>query len=428
MNAPPLAGLRTGVPPAFDESSRNNQDRAANADVFEAALSRFDRATAAGRAGEAAAEDSDATNEQGASGRDDVAADDDAISAGVNCPGIGVFCVRDSNMQRPASPGDAASPPLAPATPKSARASWGLERSSGASLAASSADGAGGESPSAESPNPEPHAVGLDDASAKPVSPGRLRISTQFASPSFARALAHGAPSRGPAGDLAAALRAEEPASAMQTEPASGASDPAPQTATVKLTVASFETHFPVAVANFLGGRPASLHADPSSPGQVAVDPTPSPASVQRGDSPVKVLTFEMEPAMVGPIQIRMKISRSRVELQMAAGTSDALSLLEGSRKQLSAAIAGTGYEIDSILIQVSPALTPSGNISGEGLDDPSGSSNAGGSREFSGRDDGSAGDPGSGSRPQGSPQGHKGDGGRSLRSAGGARVSGWYL
>jgi len=72
----------------------------------------------------------------------------------------------------------------------------------------------------------------------------------------------------------------------------------------------------------------------------------------------LKILTFEVEPATLGAISVRMKVTQSRIEIRMEA-QSDVAPVLLQAREALSTAIGDKGLILDSYEVGVLPPTPP---------------------------------------------------------------------
>jgi hypothetical protein len=125
----------------------------------------------------------------------------------------------------------------------------------------------------------------------------------------------------------------------------------------IAIKAASFETDFPAAIAHQLSISPGGSNIDErGTQNTLAASAEARTIGFAKHEPPTKILTFELEPASLGAVAVRMKIMRSRVELQINVETADALSLLTNCRDKLSQAIGAGGHEVASVSILVSSA------------------------------------------------------------------------
>jgi flagellar hook-length control protein FliK len=123
------------------------------------------------------------------------------------------------------------------------------------------------------------------------------------------------------------------------------------------MTITSLETHFPAVLANTIIAQ-----APPSPAGEqrtVSIHIAPNSAAAEqpyKPDVPMRVLTIALEPASLGAVTVRMKMSGSNIDLDIKVESVDALQSLTNTRDQLVDAIKATGCAVDSCTIQVGSA------------------------------------------------------------------------
>ncbi|WP_424363512.1 hypothetical protein [Methylocystis parvus] len=90
---------------------------------------------------------------------------------------------------------------------------------------------------------------------------------------------------------------------------------------------------------------------------------SPAPARQEA----LKILKFDVEPAAMGPISVRMKITQSRIEIRMDAQSAAAPALME-AREALSATIGDRGLTLDAYEVRVlaAPQSTTTPDASAE--------------------------------------------------------------
>lgn len=108
--------------------------------------------------------------------------------------------------------------------------------------------------------------------------------------------------------------------------------------------------------------------------------PETSPALSQPEESPIssssrvdpkdihktqKIITFRLEPAHLGHLNIRMRIAAASVEIEISSGESSVINALQGVREKLDEALTAKGYRLDTLNLQTFPVQTVSqGNSS----------------------------------------------------------------
>lgn len=124
----------------------------------------------------------------------------------------------------------------------------------------------------------------------------------------------------------------------------------------IKIHVSELETHLPIVVMNALPERPQELPR-PETP--VESRPLETP---EQQKAPVKILKFELEPGTLGGISVRLRVSHSRVDIQIAAENPSTSALLIDTRDALGSAIGEKGLRLHSYEVVNMPAApaTPS--------------------------------------------------------------------
>jgi hypothetical protein len=124
--------------------------------------------------------------------------------------------------------------------------------------------------------------------------------------------------------------------------------------ATAVLSVASFETHFPAAIAQLLPATPSEA-ADAAQSAAMTAEHLAALAAKPQQQA-IKTISFQLSPDAYGAIDVRMRIVNSRVELQLDASTPQGQALLRESREKLAEAVGASGYAVDVLRIGVSAA------------------------------------------------------------------------
>lgn len=124
--------------------------------------------------------------------------------------------------------------------------------------------------------------------------------------------------------------------------------------APIALHVTSLETHLPSALAHEAmklapaDGEGVSLAARDFDPR--ALNPREAAA--------VKILTFELEPATLGALVVKMRMAQTHVEIEIEAQSSAALSHLHELREKMTTAVGATGCVVDALEIRIAPSLS----------------------------------------------------------------------
>lgn len=121
--------------------------------------------------------------------------------------------------------------------------------------------------------------------------------------------------------------------------------------------IQSLETHFPVVLSNMLVAQARQIFdlGDKEKP-IVNIDIAPSTTVVdsrQPSTGAIKLLTIELEPASLGAVTVKMKMSRSGIDMQIRVESTEALRALDTTRDKLVDAMQSTGCAVDSCTIQV---------------------------------------------------------------------------
>ncbi len=136
----------------------------------------------------------------------------------------------------------------------------------------------------------------------------------------------------------------------------------------IQIRVSEIVTHLPAVVAQALiapsGEEAAGGSAAPMA-GPVIAPPTEKPAE------PLKILRFQVEPASLGAITVRMRVTHARVEIALDADSPRTSALLLEARDQLTSAIGEKGMTLDSFRVGLNPpaGALPAGQEGG-GADD----------------------------------------------------------
>jgi hypothetical protein len=131
--------------------------------------------------------------------------------------------------------------------------------------------------------------------------------------------------------------------------------------APIRIHVNELQTHFPVVIANTLNA--ASTETNPSEAilTRNAVDPG------EPLRSPLKILKFELEPAALGSIEVTMRVTHTRVDIQIAADNPSTSALLVDTREALGQAVADTGMSLQSYEVALNVAPPSSGAADTQG-------------------------------------------------------------
>jgi hypothetical protein len=144
------------------------------------------------------------------------------------------------------------------------------------------------------------------------------------------------------------------------------ATEAAPETIE-NVTIHSLETYFPVVLSNMIAAG-VSIASEPgqSAGGEqrsarIHIGPTSLVArATQQMAAPIKILTIQLEPESLGNVTVKMKMSRSNVDLHISVDSHDALRALGASHDKLVEAIQSTGYSVHSYTVETGAAAPAS--------------------------------------------------------------------
>lgn len=128
------------------------------------------------------------------------------------------------------------------------------------------------------------------------------------------------------------------------------------QTATIApatLQVTGLETHLPGVLAQHVSEMSSSENVD-----KTKSVTTFDPAATQRDAPIVKILRFELEPASLGALTVRMRMAQSRVEIAIETQSSEALSRLNELRDRMTGAVAASGCAVDALDLRVATPVS----------------------------------------------------------------------
>lgn len=150
---------------------------------------------------------------------------------------------------------------------------------------------------------------------------------------------------------------------AASARPGRSAEETAPETIS-DVKIQSLETHLPVALSSIVVAQArSSFGIDETERPNVSVAIAPSSVAIdmQPGGAaaPTKLLTIELEPDSLGAVTVKMKMSRSGIDMQIRVDSAEALRALDASRDKLVDAMQSSGCTVDSCTIQVASSVIP---------------------------------------------------------------------
>ncbi|CAJ0879226.1 hypothetical protein AMST5_03040 [freshwater sediment metagenome] len=128
----------------------------------------------------------------------------------------------------------------------------------------------------------------------------------------------------------------------------------------IKIHVSEIETHLPFAIQNALPDRPHEVVKP-----ETVIESRAVETAEQQQRAPVKILKFEMEPATLGGISVRMRVTHARVDIQITAENASTSVLLADTRDALGAAIGEKGFSLHSYEV-VNSQSTPASPQNGQ--------------------------------------------------------------
>jgi chemotaxis protein MotD len=147
-------------------------------------------------------------------------------------------------------------------------------------------------------------------------------------------------------------------ARAEQTAPSAKVDAPAsdnqiPAAPPIRIDLGALETYLPAVILREASNMPQSAIDAQAGTTSTSAAPLAPPAQ-----GPLKVLKFQIEPASLGAISVKMRVTQSRIELQIEAQSARTSALIENTQDKLAAAISDKGYVLDSFKVHVEPGLS----------------------------------------------------------------------
>ncbi|MCC3244651.1 hypothetical protein LG047_04840 [Methylocystis sp. WRRC1] len=144
--------------------------------------------------------------------------------------------------------------------------------------------------------------------------------------------------------------------------------------------VSTLENHLPIAI----GQTVMIMAGEIAAPTIEAPGGAPGYSALTDDRGPLKILKFELDPASLGSISVKMRMMQARVEIEIEVQTSDTLSILHDIKGKIATAIGVTGYAVDAFDIRIVPAAQPdSGQMRGQDASHPPSQGFQSGERSF---------------------------------------------
>lgn len=135
--------------------------------------------------------------------------------------------------------------------------------------------------------------------------------------------------------------------------------------APLKIHVSDIQTHMPAVIVETLAG-PSHEKPEPAAIKLPHVSEPP-----QKQHEALKILKFEVEPAALGTISVRMRVTHSRVDIKIETESPSTSALLADARDRLTTAIGERGFALDSYDVRQNPSVpTTIGGQDGANADD----------------------------------------------------------
>lgn len=115
--------------------------------------------------------------------------------------------------------------------------------------------------------------------------------------------------------------------------------------------VSMIQTHLPAAIISSLTEM---ARGSPETPGASGFHLLMQ----EKSAVPIKFVKFDIEPASLGPIVVRMRLTQASVEIEMSASAAKTAVLLDDLREALTKAIGDQGYALSRLDIQMATVVT----------------------------------------------------------------------
>jgi len=115
------------------------------------------------------------------------------------------------------------------------------------------------------------------------------------------------------------------------------------------------ESHLPVTVAHTVTTLAGEKGESPTAVFEI------TGSAMHRLDerTPLKILKFELEPASLGAVQVKMRMTQSRVEIEIDVQSVSTLSILHDIKDKLTNAVGATGCAVEALDIGIVPSNSP---------------------------------------------------------------------
>jgi hypothetical protein len=212
---------------------------------------------------------------------------------------------------------------------------------------------------SASRPSSAPSAAATPSSAVGPVSTSAS--SAAQASPGAGGATNSGTAASGPGaatGQAFSGALAGRDANSSLTSGGSGQRNAQHGTAqAAPVTVVAQETHAPPVpslspvqqiATSIIEAADAASSAEEAGP----APPAGAPASPQKGLQPLQVLDIKLEPADLGSVSVKLRLSGTKLELHIEVAQKDTLPLLHKEGDSLSSQLQSSGYSVDTLTIK----------------------------------------------------------------------------
>jgi flagellar hook-length control protein FliK len=145
-------------------------------------------------------------------------------------------------------------------------------------------------------------------------------------------------------------------------------------TPAIKIVASHVETHF-APTANFSPPTQQVVNAvlnelsrdAPKTDAPALGVTAPVQLSTSQANSPVRVLTVQLEPADLGSVAIKMRLTGNHLDLEVVAAQRDTLRALSSDHDRLRGTLESCGYSIDNLSIKASPSAQSASSDSQNG-------------------------------------------------------------
>ncbi|MCX7898778.1 MAG: flagellar hook-length control protein FliK [Methylocystis sp.] len=119
------------------------------------------------------------------------------------------------------------------------------------------------------------------------------------------------------------------------------------------VSLATIETHLGLLLRR-------AITTEASTPAEPSVDAAAfDPQSAARAPAPLKILTLEMEPAHLGPLSVKIRMTDNRIAIEISTPSRETLDALFSVQERLQNTINATGAALDALSFSQSSPTPP---------------------------------------------------------------------